>query len=325
MSNRILITGGCGFIGSNLIRILSGLNYYNEIYVLDNEATGSTAMLSGIPHQFIRGDVRNKSDVERAVREVDSVIHLAADTRVINSIEKPVYNFEVNVVGTVNILEAMRKYKVGHLVNASTGGAIIGEVDPPVHELMPVNPASAYGASKAAAEAYCSAYAQSYGLCIASLRFSNVYGPLSVHKGSVIAAFIKKILKGETCDIYGDGWQTRDFIFVSDLCLGIIKALEKKATGVFQLGSGRPTSVNEVVNLLKDVSGFDSNLAVAYHDFRAGEVRHNHTDISKAKNYLEFNPETSLRDGIKATWDYFIDRENILMDSSNQRALQDAD
>lgn len=325
MSTRILITGGCGFIGSNLIKYLNTLKLYDEILVLDNEATGTTAALAGIPHKFIRGDVRNQRDVDEAVKQVDTIVHLAADTRVINSINNPIYNFEVNVHGTVNLLEAMRKYEVRHLINASTGGAIIGEAEPPVHELMPVNPASAYGASKASAEAYCSAYSQSYGLSISSLRFSNVYGPLSLHKGSVIAAFIKNILKGEICDIYGDGYQTRDFIFVDDLCQGIIKALEKEENGVFQLGSGQPNSINEVIGLLRDVSGRQENLEVAYHSFRAGEVRHNYTDITKAKRFLGFRPEVSLRDGIQITWDYFVSREDILKPSLSQRALQNAD
>ncbi|WP_444936941.1 NAD-dependent epimerase/dehydratase family protein [Microbulbifer sp. JMSA004] len=325
MSTRILITGGCGFIGSNLVKYLNTLSLYDEILVLDNEVTGTTAALAGIPHKFIRGDVRNQRDVDEAVKHADAVIHLAADTRVINSINNPVYNFEVNVQGTVNLLEAMRRYEVRHLINASTGGAIIGEADPPVHELMPVNPASAYGASKAAAEAYCSAYSQSYGLSITCLRFSNVYGPLSLHKGSVIAAFIKNILKGQVCDVYGDGYQTRDFIFVGDLCQGIMKALEKRENGVFQLGSGQPTSINEVISLLRDVSGCHEDLEIVNHPFRAGEVRHNYTDITKAKQYLGFRPEVSLRDGIQITWDYFVNKEDALKPSLSQRALQNAD
>ncbi|AWF83264.1 epimerase [Microbulbifer sp. A4B17] len=325
MSTHILVTGGCGFIGSNLIKYLSTLNLFDKIFVLDNEITGTAAALAGVPHQFIRGDIRNQRDVDEAVKKVDVIVHLAADTRVINSISNPVYNFEVNVHGTVNILEAMRRHKVQYLINASTGGAIIGETEPPVHELMPVNPASAYGASKASAEAYCSAYSQSYGLSITSLRFSNVYGPLSLHKGSVIAAFIKKILRGEACDIYGDGYQTRDFIFVSDLCQGIIKALERKERGVFQLGSGQPTTINEIINLLKDVSGHKYNLELAYHDYRVGEVRHNYTDITKATDYLGFKPEVSLRDGIQITWDYFINKDDILNSSLTHRAIQNAD
>jgi len=325
MFKRILITGGCGFIGSNLIKILTKLRLCDEILVLDNETTGDSASLSQYPHRFIKGDVRDRKLVDNAICDVDAVVHLAADTGVIDSIKNPVYNFEVNVHGTLNILEAMRKYKVPCLVNASTGGAIIGDVVPPVHELMPVNPASAYGASKAAAEAYCSAYSQSYGLSITSLRFSNVYGPLSLHKGSVIAAFMKKIIRNETCEVYGDGSQTRDFIFVGDLCKGIIQALNNNQSGVFQLGSGRPNSVNEIINLLRKLTGKNENLNVIYHDFRAGEVRHNFTDISKAKQYLGFNPEVELLNGIKATWDYFISKEDILMGSSNQRILENAD
>ncbi|WHI51270.1 SDR family NAD(P)-dependent oxidoreductase [Microbulbifer sp. MLAF003] len=325
MPKRILITGGCGFIGSNLIKILSEKGLYDEILVLDNEVTGSITSLSRYPHHFIRGDIRDQKTVDEAVAGVDAIVHLAADTGVVDSIKNPAHNFEVNVQGTVNILEAMRRKGVKCLVNASTGGAIIGDVVPPVHELMPINPSSAYGASKAAAEAYCSAYTQSYGLTITSLRFSNVYGPLSLHKGSVIAAFMKKILKREPCEIYGDGSQTRDFIFVGDLCQGIIKALEVRQSGVFQLGSGRPTSVNEIISLLKQITGENDKLKLVYHGFRVGEVRHNFTDISKAKQHLGFLPGTELVSGIKETWNYFIDNENTVVGRLNQRVLENAD
>ncbi len=209
----------------------------------------------------------------------------------------------------------MRKHGVRRLVNASTGGAIVGDAPQPVNETMPANPASAYGASKAAAEAYCAAYTQSYGLNITSLRFSNVYGPRSLHKGSAIATFIKNILKGEQCQIYGDGSQTRDFIFVEDLCLGILQALRSKEKGVFQLGSGKPTSVNEIIGILKMVSRQNDELSVVYQDFRMGEVLHNFADITKAARDLGFTPQTDLVTGIKITWDYFQNNLGALFNS----------
>ncbi|WP_310620112.1 NAD-dependent epimerase/dehydratase family protein [Flexibacterium corallicola] len=324
MFKRILITGGCGFIGVNLISALVEANISEEIIVLDNEITGKSSSLRGVTHQFIKGDIRDHHSVDDAMIGVDAVVHLAADTRVIDSIKNPTYNFEVNVKGTLNILEAMRKNGVSQLINSSTGGAIIGCVTPPVHEKMPVNPASAYGAAKAAAEAYCSAYSQSYGLAVTSLRFSNVYGPCSLHKGSVIAAFMRNILSGEPCNVYGNGDQTRDFIFVNDLCFGIISALRLKLSGVFQLGSGHATSVNEIITLLKTVTGVKHDFEVRYHDFRAGEVRDNFADISKAAKALRFHPKTSLEIGMGKTWEYFWKNREVFRRVQRHKVMQDA-
>ncbi|KZL05358.1 UDP-glucose 4-epimerase [Pseudovibrio axinellae] len=324
MLKRVLITGGCGFIGSNLIKALTDANFCEEIVVLDNEVTGSSDSLKSFPHRFIRGDIRDLDVVEEAARDAEAIVHLAADTRVLDSIENPTYNFDVNVKGTMNVLEAMRQEGVRYLINASTGGAIVGNAHPPVHEAMPVRPASAYGASKAAAEAYCSAYSQSYGLVATSLRFSNVYGPLSLHKGSVVAAFMKNILNGKPCRIYGDGSQTRDFIFTEDLCQGIIAALKYRQNGVFQLGSGRPTSVNELIILLKAGLKQREGFEVTYHDFRVGEVQHNFTDISKAMKELRFRPETNLSDGLMATWDYFEKNQELFVVNDVDEELQNA-
>ena len=167
--------------------------------------------------------------MRHALRRVDAVVHLAADTRVIDSIADPTRNFDVNVAGTFGLLNLMREVGVPRLVNASTGGAILGEAPPPVHEEMAPRPASPYGAAKASAEAYCSAFAASYGLDAVSLRFSNVYGPLSFHKGSVVAAFMRRILDDQPLVVYGDGSQTRDYVFVEDLCDGIVVALNSGA------------------------------------------------------------------------------------------------
>ncbi|WP_108818331.1 SDR family NAD(P)-dependent oxidoreductase [Pseudovibrio sp. Alg231-02] len=325
MFNRILITGGCGFIGSNLVRTLASEVAAHEILVLDSEVTGNASSLGGVPHYFIHGDIRDQSVLEDAIKGVDAVIHLAADTRVIDSIEDPTYNFDVNVKGTLNLLEAMRKQGVRSLVNASTGGAIIGDGPQPVHESMPAYPASAYGASKAAAEAYCAAYSQSYGMDITSLRFSNVYGPRSIHKGSAIAMFVRSILMGEPCQVYGDGSQTRDFVFVEDLCQGILQSLKSKHNGVFQLGSGKPTSINEIIGILKIVSGQNDALRIAYHGFRAGEILHNFADIRKARRDLGFMPQTDLITGIQRTWDYFQNKLSALPTSDERGVPQHAD
>ena len=304
---KVLITGGCGFVGTNLVAVLADRPDV-DIRVFDNEVVGKRQDLKGFQGEFIHGDMRDRDAVERAVEGMDAVVHLAADTRVIDSIADPAFNFAVNVVGGFNLLESMRAKGVTRLVSASTGGAIIGEVPPPVHEDMVARPMSPYGAAKLMMEGYCSAYTGSYGWKTLSLRFSNVYGPRSFHKGSVVAAFYKQILKGEPLVVYGDGEQTRDFVFVEDLCAGIISGLLGTATGVFQLGSGRPVTVNQLIEAIKDAVS-PAPVAVEYRPSRAGEISNTWCDVSKAKAQLGFEASTSLADGLKQTWLWFLSQQ----------------
>lgn len=306
MPTKILITGGCGFVGTNLISFLNKSGD-TEIVVLDNESLGKREHLDGLEHiEFINGDIRDEEAVQQALKGVDSVIHLAADTRVIDSIEDPVHNFNANVCGTFNLLCQMRKAGVSKIINASTGGAILGEVEPPVHEGMLPEPAAPYGASKLAIEGYLSAFSQSYDFHAVSLRFSNIYGQRSWHKGSVVAHFFKSILKGDPLVVYGDGSQKRDYIFIEDICKGIIQSLEAQTSGTFQLGTGIPTTINELIEQMKAVVGPDYPVTVKYEDFRQGELLHTWSDISKAQDTLNFAPKVSLRDGLERTWAWFL-------------------
>ncbi len=234
----------------------------------------------------------------------DAVVHLAADTRVIPSIENPAHNFENNVIGTFNLLEECRDLGVNRIVAASTGGAIVGDVPPPVHERMAAQPTSPYGASKLMLEGYLSAYSGSYGMRGCALRFSNIYGPRSFHKGSVVAHFFKQILSGEPLVVYGDGSQARDFLYVGDLVEGIRVAVDGGSVGAFQLGSGKPTTVNELLELIRSATGRD--LDVQYEDFRAGEVVQTWCEIDKARRGFGFDPTTSLDEGISKTWAWFL-------------------
>jgi UDP-glucose 4-epimerase len=289
-------------VGSNLLSRLVDIGGY-DVVVLDSEVLGKREFIADLRHEFVSGDIRDKALVRRLLEGVDAVVHLAADTRVIPSIANPAFNMDVNVSGSFNILESMREAGVSRLVNASTGGAIMGEVEPPVHEEMTPRPASPYGASKLAVEGYCSAFAASYGMSCVSLRFSNVYGPRSFHKGSVIAHFMKQLLHDRSLEVFGDGTQTRDYVHVRDLADGIVAALEKRANGVLQLGTGSPTSLNEIIELLGEVTGIRPN--VDYHEFRAGEVRHTHCKIDRARQAIGYNPTTGLRDGLRETWGWF--------------------
>ena len=305
MIGRLLITGGCGFIGANLVRRATEFRLAHKVRVIDDESLGSRAAIAPWDVEFIAGDIRDADLMRRALRDVDAVVHLAADTRVIDSIADPARNFDVNVAGTFGLLNLMRDIGVPRLVNASTGGAILGEAPPPVHEEMVPRPASPYGAAKASAEAYCSAFAASYGLDAVSLRFSNVYGPLSFHKGSVVAAFMRRILDDAPLVVYGDGSQTRDYVFVEDLCDGIVKALTSGASGTFQLGSGVGTSLNRLIERIAAVVGPDYQPEVRHEPFRDGEIRHTWADVTKAREGLGWTPRTALPAGLARTWDWF--------------------
>ncbi len=308
-AERILITGGCGFVGLNLIEYLKK-NTDHEITVLDNLSLGRKEHIAGFNVDFVEGDIRDRELARSLAGNMDSIVHLAADTRVMDSIENPDFNFDVNVAGTYNLLRAAREANVKHFVFASTGGAIVGEVPPPVNEAMAPHPQSPYGASKLSMEGYCSAFAGSYGMKTVALRFSNVYGPHSYHKGSVVAAFFKQILKGEPLTVYGDGTQTRDYVFSEDLCSAIAGGLSLETGGeAIQLGSGRETSLNELIAAIREVAGPSYKFDVVYKPFRAGEVRFNYADISKARKVLGYDPRTGLREGLEKTWKWFMDQK----------------
>ena len=231
------------------------------------------------------------------------MVHLAADTRVMDSIADPTHNFDNNVVGTFNLLNACRELGVGRVVAASTGGAILGEVEPPVHEEMAPMPTSPYGASKLMLEGYLSAYASSYDLSSCALRFSNIYGPRSFHKGSVVAHFFKQVLAAERPTVYGDGSQTRDYLYVGDLVEAIRVAMLSDVTGPYQLGSGHGTTLNELLAVMRTVTGL--SIEVDYVDFRAGEVRDTWCQVDKARAGFGYDPATPLEEGLRLTWDWF--------------------
>ena len=301
MSN-VLITGGAGFIGRHLADYLVGRGDV-DVTVIDNESLGDRRHLDLSKVRFVTGDLRNRDELRPALEGQDVVVHLAADTRVMESIADPAHNFESNVVGTFNLLELSRELGVGRIVAASTGGAILGDVEPPVHEQMAPQPTSPYGASKLMLEGYLSAYASSYDMSTCALRFSNIYGPRSFHKGSVVAHFYKQILAGEKLVVYGDGSQTRDYLYVGDLVEGIWTAVKSPAQGAYQLGSGTGTTLNQLLDHMRTVTGLD--LDVVYQDFRAGEVRDTWCQIDKAREGFGFDPSTTLEDGLGRTWEWF--------------------
>lgn len=302
-----MVTGGCGFIGVNLVPRLAAAGH--RVRVLDNEVLGRREYLGGFTGEFISGDIRDPAALDLALVDVDAVVHLAADTRVIESIADPALNFDVNVTGSFRLLEAMRARGLRRLINASTGGAIVGEAEPPVHEEMVPRPLAPYGATKLAVEGLCSAWSASYGLQALSLRFANVYGPRSFHKGSVVATFMKQALQDLPLIIYGDGEQTRDFVYVGDICDGILRGVAGSASGVLQLGSGVPLSVNALVAALRQVVA-PSRLRVEYRPARGGEILRTWCDISRARVQLGYAPAMPLHDGLAQTWQWFCEQAN---------------
>lgn len=299
---KVLITGGAGFVGRHLADHLVARGDV-EVSVIDNESLGDRRHLDLDRVRFIAGDLRNREELRAALVGQEAVVHLAADTRVTDSIEDPANNFDNNVCGTFNLLELCRELGVPRVVAASTGGAILGDVEPPVHEEMAPRPTSPYGASKLMLEGYLSAYSSAFGVSGCALRFSNIYGPRSMHKGSVVAHFFRQVLAGETPVVYGDGSQTRDYLYVGDLVASVWAAVESDAEGAYQLGSGEPTTVNELLELMRAVTGLE--IPVEYRDFRAGEVRDTWCRIDKARAGFGFDPTTSLHDGLQTTWEWF--------------------
>lgn len=304
----VLITGGCGFIGINLIKYLADKGC--QIRVLDNLSTGSEENLRQLKRQDARlntvnliiGDVRNRDEVNQAVRGADAVVHLAAHTSVVESLEKPEEAWVINVNGTINLLEACRRNKVDRFVLASSN-AVVGEQPPPIDESKIPQPLSPYGASKLAGEALCSSYYHSFGLKTVALRFANCYGPYAEHKTSVISKFLKLAEERQPVIIYGDGGQTRDFVHAADICQAVYLALTVDLDsygGVFQIATSIETSVNQLVKLIEGATG--SKLQIIYEAERKGEIRRNYSDITKARKQLGFEPKRELGEGLRELW-----------------------
>ena len=322
-SKNWLITGGCGFIGTALIRKILLERPEDGIRVLDNLSVGSQNDLAQaskgcVPErvELMVGDVKNSEACLSSAQGIDVMVHLAANTGVGPSVEDPVADMEANVRGTLNMLEAARHEAVERFIFASSG-APVGEADPPIHEELPARPVSPYGASKLSGEGYCSAYFRSFGVQTVGLRFGNVYGPGSTKKLSVVAKFIKQALAGETCEIYGDGQQTRDFIFINDLLGAIVNAAklgcDSNAWGeVFQIATNREHTLNELVKILEtELKTKGIALKTTHGAVRLGDVKRNYSDTAKAARILNWSSEVSLEEGIAQTVEWFLKNYNL--------------
>ena len=317
--SKWLITGGCGFIGVNLVERLTARG--DRVRILDNLSVGSRDDLRCVTDfaegdagggdraavELIVGDIRDAEAVDRAVRGVDAVVHLAAQTGVMPSLEDPGLGCQLNVGGTLNLLMAARKHGVERFVFASSG-ATLGDQSLPLHEEKVPKPESPYGASKLAGEAYCQAFHRAFGLSAVCLRFSNVYGPYSFKKGSVVAQFLRSAFAGRPLVIFGDGSQTRDFIHASDICQAILKASSRDVGGeVFQIATERETTIEELAERVQTLfrSRLDRRVEIIHEPRRSGEVLRNTSRITKARTLLEFHPEVELDRGLEETFSWF--------------------
>jgi UDP-glucose 4-epimerase len=307
---RILVTGGAGFIGSNLVDAL--LARGDEVTVVDDLSTGRRENLKGAlaaGAMLAEVDIRDRSAIEGIAVETrpEVVFHLAAQIDVRKSVADPAFDASINVGGTANVLEAARSAGCGRVVFTSTGGAIYGEGDGqelPLGEDAPLAPEAPYGQSKFAAEGYLSLYERLHGLSSISLRLGNVYGPRQdpLGEAGVIAIFCGKLRGGGRPTVFGGGRQTRDYIYVGDVVSAALAGAGSEATGAINVGTGVETDVLELVRLLGELGGtddFEPELAPA----RPGEVQRISIDPSRAEHELGWKPQMGLEEGLRVTLD----------------------
>ncbi len=308
---KILVTGGAGFIGSHVVDRF--VEHGHEVVVVDNLSSGRRENLNP-DAKFYELDIRDRENLEEVFKreKPDVVDHHAAQISVVNSVENPRFDAEVNILGSLNLIDLSLKYGVGKFIYASTGGAVYGEpVYLPCDERHPVDPLAPYGISKHTVEHYLYMNHVNFGLQYVVLRYANVYGPRQDPHGEagVVAIFSKRMLEGKEAHIFGDGDQERDFVFVEDVANANLSALEfnKKIKSsldpIFNVGTGVGTSVNTIFKLIKQFSGFEGN--PVYDPPRPGEVYRVYLDIKKIKQEMNWTPEVSLEEGLRLTVEWF--------------------
>jgi UDP-glucose 4-epimerase len=301
---RAVVTGGAGFIGSHVVDAL--LARGDEVHVVDDLSTGKREYVAA-GAELHEADIRR--DVDRVFDEVapELCFHLAAQADVRVSVERPDHDADVNVIGTLRVLEASRRHNT-KIVFSSTGGAIYGECDGPAREDHPRLPLAPYGVSKLAGEEYLAAYNRLYGSEHVSLRYGNVYGPHQDPKGEagVVAIFMNRLRDGETPRIFGDGKQTRDYTYVGDIVAANLVAAERGAPdGVYNIGTGTESSVLEVLNAVREAAGLSEDEAEPeFRPERLGELQRSSLDVAKAREQLGFTADTTLAEGMAPTLEW---------------------
>ncbi len=301
--SKIVVTGGAGFIGSHLVRELSGRG--DRVLVIDDLSTGRLANIRPLGEsgrvRFTEGSVTDLPLLREQFRGAEKVFHLAAIASVPRSIEEPETTHAVNAGGTLNVLTAARDNGLGKVVYASSCAVYGNPIAMPVGEDTPPDPLSPYAAAKLAGEEHCLTFSRDHGLPAVCLRYFNVYGrgqdPASQY-AAVVPAFIKTVAAGEPPVIYGDGTQTRDFVYVKDIVAANLLAAEGAGSGVFNIGSGRATTVNELAAVIIRLTGKD--VAPVYEPARPGDILHSLADISRSAT-LGYRPRYSLEEGLRET------------------------
>ncbi|MEM3382526.1 MAG: SDR family oxidoreductase [Nitrososphaerales archaeon] len=302
--SRILVTGGAGFIGSHIVDRLLQEGF--KVIVLDNLSTGR---ITNIKHylknknfQLIKGDIREENVVRRALKGVEAVIHEAAISSVEESIKNPIKTNDVNVNGTLNLLNLSVKEGVKRFIFASSA-SVYGDLNPPLNEDFQPKPMSPYAVSKLSGEYYCKVFHKIYGLETICLRYFNVYGPRQRNNqyNNVIINFIDNIKKNKPLVIFGDGLQTRDFIYISDVVEASIIALKsKEGIGeVFNIATGKPTTINELAQIIIEIKG-KRGIEPIHTEPRKGDIRHSYANTKKAEEILKFRAKILLGEGLKS-------------------------
>jgi len=305
---KVLVTGGAGFIASHIVDFL--LKKDHEVVILDNLSTGKKEHINKKAKFYKKDIITDDIDSIFEKEKPDIVIHAAAQVMLRESLKDPAYDAKTNIIGTINILEACRKNKVKKIIYTSTGGARVGEPQYlPADENHPLNPVSPYGISKHTAEHYVWMYNQLYGLDYLIFCFGNVYGPRDDPKTKrVTAIFSDKMMKGESPVIFGDGKQTRDFIYVLDLAEFIVYSINKNPLHkLFHLANGTQISVNDIFNILKKVSGFKEE--AKHTDAIPGEVRDIYLDTRLAQKELGWHPKTDFTKGLEQTFNWLKEHQ----------------
>ena len=303
---KVLVTGGAGFVGSHLIEKL--LVQGHDIVCLDNFASGKRANLEPFKKKItlIEGDILNLKDVQAALEDVESVYHLAAQISVTQSVRNPLHDASININGFINVLNTILESSVKRIVYVSTGGAIYGEpLHIPASETTPEEPISPYGLSKLVGEKYLKWFNATHGLSYAIIRPANIYGPRqdSLGEAGVISIYLGRMLNKKPLEIFGDGSDTRDYVYVKDIAAICIAAMASNVDDTYNAGTGIRTSLNELVEIIGEVTTLP--IKKVFKPPRPGDVKKIALDITKAKKILKWTPQTTFNAGIQNTWDWF--------------------